>query len=77
METKSDEDVRDPYNHKRRYEEWLKNKEIEGVNINNKKIILKFLDDMAIGMNVNNRKGARSPIRLNTLRSRLKFIAMH
>ncbi len=77
METKSDEDVRDPYNHKRRYEEWLKNKEIEGVNTNNKKIILKFLDDMAIGMNVNNRKGARSPIRLNTLRSRLKFIAMH
>jgi len=66
----------DPYNHKQRHENWLKSKSISGISKSNEKILIKFLDDMAIGVNISkgSKKGARSSIRLNTLRQRLSFI---
>ncbi|MHA2017484.1 MAG: tyrosine-type recombinase/integrase [Promethearchaeota archaeon] len=70
------EEVIDPYNHKQRLNNWLKKKKIEGVSKINERLIIKFHDDMALGLNVSNKskKGARSPIRLNTLRQRLAFL---
>jgi len=70
------EEVIDPYKHKQRYENWLKNRSIKGVSKTNEKIVLKFIEDMSLGLNVSrgSKKGARTPIRLNTLRQRLAFV---
>ncbi len=67
----------DPYKHKQRYENWLKDKTIKGISKTNEKIIIKFLDDMALGINISkiSKKGARSPSRLNNLKQRITFIA--
>lgn len=69
------EEKLDPYNHKQRFENWLKDKSIKGISKTNEKILLKFLDDMTLGLNVSkgSKKGARSFIRLNTLRQRMAF----
>ena len=66
----------DPYKHKERYENWLKNKNIKRVSKSNEKLIINFLDDMALGINISkaNKKGARSYSRLNNLRQRMTFI---
>ena len=70
------ESIIDPYNHKQRLENWLKTKRVKGINKTNEKIILKFLDDMYLGLNISkgSKKGGRTPVRLNTLRQRLAFI---
>jgi len=70
------EEVIDPYNHKQRFENWKKNKKIDGINKTNEKIIIKFIDDMSLGLNISKgtKKGARTPVRLNTLRQRLAFV---
>ena len=70
------EEVKDVYNNKERYENWAKKKEILGISKTNEKLVIKFLDDMALGLNISkgSKKGARSPVRLNSLRSRLVFI---
>jgi len=69
------EEVKDPYHHKERFEKWSQNKEINASKTNSK-LIVKFLDDFSIGLNISktSKKGARSPVRLNTLRSRLCFL---
>jgi 5-bromo-4-chloroindolyl phosphate hydrolysis protein len=66
----------DPYKHKERYDNWNKEKEIKGINSINKKILLKFINDMSLGLNISkgSKKGVRSFIRLNTLKTRLRFI---
>ncbi len=69
----------DPYNHKERYLKWkenLKNK-ILSLSDENSQTILNYLEDMENGLNVANgsKKGARSYIRLNTLKIRLIFLA--
>ncbi len=71
------EDRLDPYNHKQRLDNWKKTKQIKDVSKTNEKIIIKFLGDMEIGLNISKGsvKGGRSAIRLNTLRQRLAFIA--
>tara|TARA_R110002167_G_scaffold105496_9_gene271362 strand:+ start:16536 stop:17693 length:1158 start_codon:yes stop_codon:yes gene_type:complete len=73
---------RDPYKHKERWESW-KTKAcqngISRVSSTNSKIILQYLLDMEMGLNVASvsSKGPRSPIRLNTLREKLVFLARH
>jgi len=68
----------DPYNHKRRYLKWreeIKNK-IPEINKDDSDLILKYLNDMEVGINVaiSNKKGARSYVRLNSLRTRIIFV---
>ncbi len=71
----------DPYNHEERYSRW-KDKVRESGGISdisrvNSEIILQYLYDMELGVNISltSQKGARSFIRLNTLRQRLTFLA--
>jgi len=71
---------RDPYNLKETYLKWkdkaLKNG-IKGLTKANSDLILQYLADMEQGINVapNNRKGARSYIRLKVICSRLPYLA--
>ena len=55
-------------------EKWLSEGKLKGISNKNAKILMNFLKDMALGLNVNNKKGARSPARLNSLKSRLVFL---
>ncbi len=68
----------DPYKSKEHYTKWKDgcNGTINGLNTNNSTILLKFLSDMEIGFNVSKttKKGARSYVRLLTLRDKLSFI---
>lgn len=71
----------DPYNHKQKFINWFErvNKAgIENLNNANSKIILDFIKDFRIGLNVSSRskKGERSFPRLNALRQKLVFIAV-
>ncbi|OGJ15931.1 hypothetical protein A3K74_02435 [Candidatus Pacearchaeota archaeon RBG_13_33_26] len=70
------EEVRDIYKHKQRYEHWKEKKEIKGITKSNADLIIKFINDMSLGLNISkgSKKGARSPIRLNTLRGRVVFL---
>jgi integrase len=71
----------DPYKHKERYLRWKEKiaREgcIEGLSKENSDIILQYLHDMEIGMNVATKsiKGARSPVRLNKLIVRMSMLA--
>jgi hypothetical protein len=70
----------DPYKHKQRYENWRKEVDKSGIpNISkyNSDLTLRYLDDMECGYNVArlSAKGARSFIRLNTLRQKLVFFS--
>jgi len=69
----------DPYKHKEKYEAWkekVKNG-IPGINKMNSDIILQYLSDMEMGLNVanSNKKGSRSYSRLNSLKLRMIFLA--
>lgn len=68
----------DPYKSERRYLEWKENHSdsINGISQINSDILLRFLSDMEIGINVSKttKKGARSFVRLLTLRDKLIFI---
>ena len=70
----------DPYKHKQRYENWREkvNKTgVSGISKYNSDLTLRYLDDMECGYNVSrlSAKGARSFIRLNTLRQKLVFFS--
>lgn len=66
---------KDPYNNKENYLAWKKRaqKGIVGISEQNRVHLLKYLEDMEIGINVGNatKKGARSFIHLNSLKDRL------
>jgi len=68
----------DPYKHKQKYTHWKDkiNGRVPDLTQENSDLLLKFLNDMEIGINVakGSVKGARSPIRLNTLRSRMIYL---
>ncbi len=68
----------DPYKHKERYENWRKKigSQIPEISKDNSKLILDYLNDMELGVNIakGTRKGSRSYIRLNTLRQRMVFL---
>jgi len=73
------EATKDLYNSKECYGRWLEKTSKEGVKDilkTNEKLLLKFLNDMFLGLNVGrgSKKGSRSFIRLNALRVRLIFI---
>lgn len=68
----------DPYKHQQKYTHW-KSKisgKIPEVTQENSDLLLKFLNDMEIGVNVakGSKKGSRSFIRLNTLRSKMIYL---
>src|SRR3989338_10631788 len=66
---------KDPYNNKENYLAWKARarKGIAGISEQNLALLLKYLEDMEIGINVGNatKKGARSFIHLNSLKDRL------
>ena len=68
--------VRDPYKSKQLYNKWAENKEIKDVNKIHSKLIIGFIDDMALGLNIakGSPKGARSYKRLNSIRSKLTVL---
>ncbi|MFH1209627.1 MAG: tyrosine-type recombinase/integrase [archaeon] len=71
----------DPYKNKERYSKWKESTklEIKGLSKTNSKIIMSYLNDMEMGLNVakDSKKGSRSYIRLNSLRNRLIFLSKH
>ncbi|MBU0894268.1 MAG: tyrosine-type recombinase/integrase [Nanoarchaeota archaeon] len=69
----------DPYKNKETYFAWkekVKNG-IDGLGIENSNIILSYLQDMEMGLNIarGSKKGPRSYIRLNTLKNRMVLLA--
>jgi len=69
----------DPYKHKERYLKWKKsvNNKIPDISKENSEIILKYLNDMEIGVNISSVsvKGSRGYNRLNTLKDKLIFFS--
>ena len=72
---------RDPYKHKEKYEAWKERIDkigyIEGISRENSDLILRYIFDMELGMNVSRKsaKGSRSYIRLNNLKQRMIFMS--
>ena len=70
----------DLYNNEKRYREWKKKvqkiEHIEGISKKNSDLLLNYIFDMEIGLNVSNVsvKGSRSYNRLNNLKQRMIFI---
>ena len=71
----------DPYKNKEKYLRWKQNIQgkIPQISRENSEIILQYLKDMELGINISmsNKKGSRSYTRLNTLRNRMVFLAKH
>ncbi len=70
----------DPYNIKEKYLRWKKNaleNGIRGMTKANSDIILQYLTDMEQGINVasSNKKGSRSFVRLNSIITRMPYLA--
>ena len=71
----------DPYKHKEKYLAWKEKINevgyIEGISRINSDMILKYVFDMELGINISNVsvKGSRSYIRLNSLRQRMIFLS--
>lgn len=70
---------KDLYNDKTLYENWkerVKEEGEEGISKNNSDILIDYINDMEIGVNVGKgtKKGGRSPRRLNTIRQKIKQI---
>jgi len=70
----------DPYNHKERYLIWKErslNEGIEGLTKENSEIIMEYILDMELGLNVaiSSKKGSRSHARLNNIKQRIIFLA--
>jgi len=69
----------DPYKHKERYLKWKKSVKngIPEISQENSEIILKYLNDMEIGVNISSVsvKGSRGYNRLNTLKDKLIFFS--
>ena len=69
---------RDPYKHKEKYLKWKddikKKKKIEGISKINSDLIIKYVFDMEIGINISSAssKGPRGYARLNNLRHRMR-----
>jgi len=72
---------RDPYKHKEKYEAWKERIDeigyIEGISRENSDLIIKYVFDMELGMNVSRKsaKGSRSYVRLNNLKQRMIFMS--
>ncbi len=68
----------DPYKHKERYLNWKASIQgrIPEISAKNSQLILDYLKDMELGINVSNlsKKGIRSYPRLNNLRQRMTFL---
>lgn len=70
------EEVIDPHRNKAKFERWGKDKKLMHISSESRNIILRYIQDMADGINVNgSNKGARSFSRLNAIRVRIPQIA--
>src|SRR3989344_2584546 len=71
----------DPYKHKEKYFKWKvkTDSQIPHISPQNAHVLKKYLSGMENGFNVasSTKKGARSFIRLNTLRTRIVFLMKH
>jgi len=71
----------DPHKNKERWESWKEKNQsaISGISVFNSEIILNYLKDMELGINISisNKKGSRSPTRLNSLKNRMVLLAKH
>lgn len=70
----------DPYKGKELYQQWKQHvaaNGIVGLTAENAALITRFVEEMETGRNVSRgaRKGPRGYLRLNTLRTRLTFVA--
>lgn len=71
----------DPYKHKERYEKWKekikKDKYIPGISKVNSELIVQYILDMEIGINIapGSAKGGRSHIRLNRIKQGMVFLS--
>jgi integrase len=71
---------KDPYKSKEVFEKWLNSiagkEEIEGLKKINSKLLISFIKDLRLGLNVSNasKKGERSFTRLNHLKQKLVFV---
>ena len=67
----------DPYKHKERYQKWKEHSKegIQSISKVNSDLLLRYLADMEHGLNVSitSTKGARSFIRLNTIKEKGLF----
>jgi len=70
--------IRDPYKNKERWIIWKEKTKtgIPEISTYNSNLILQYLNDMEKGINISsvNKKGGRSYIRLNSLKTRIIFI---
>ncbi len=72
---------KDPYKHKEKYLAWKERIKkigyIEGISRENSDLIIKYILDIELGINVSKKsaKGARSHIRLNNLKQRMIFMS--
>jgi len=71
----------DPHKNKEIWEAWKKKSEsgISGISEENSKLILQYLKDMELGINISqvSKKGTRSPVRLNSLKNRMVLLTKH
>lgn len=71
----------DPYNTKQKYERWKSknSKRIKGISRENSKLILQYLSDMELGINIHpsSKRGSRSYLRLLAMKSNLTFISKY
>jgi len=71
----------DPYKHKEKYFKWKvkTDSQIPHISPQNAHVLKKYLSDMENGFNVasSTKRGARSFVRLNTLRTRIVFLMKH
>jgi hypothetical protein len=69
----------DPYKHKERWNKWKEqiNGVIPDISSENSKIILRYLNDMEVGINTSlaSKRGSRSFSRLNAIRNKLVMIS--
>lgn len=73
-------EVKDIYNNEKKYKYWLEEVSkygIDGVSKKNSELIVNYVKDMEEGKNIakGSKKGARSFVRLNSIRIRLVFLA--
>lgn len=68
----------DPYKNKEKYIKWKSKLQagLPGLSAFNSELLIRYINDMENGLNVafHNKKGSRSYIRLNALKTRIQFI---
>ena len=69
------DNVIDPHGNKQKYQNWKDKGKPLDTSKKNRELILEFINDFELGINVNKSRGGRSENRLNSLRSRMTTIS--